>query len=614
MTLSELEDRLAELLTAYHLLEPSSLDHAQSFRSVKRCTLAGALAALHLVTDETIGRLLEEVTGVRAVDPSLLGVHQDFVEAMNVLLPPALVCRLVIFPAQMETNTIHICTLNPCDGWTVRALEAVSGCRVAPLVAHESAIIAALERHYGRPAGDPASYARGDGERDAEAVYRSLLNQPFAEFADPAVAVINRQHDLMTRDPRVLESLARNPLVIRVVQQILCRAIEAGASDIHFEPAADSLRVRLRVDGVMRVAHVLQGTMAKTIVARIKAMAGVSLQPAAEPLDGRIAQDIVWGRGIDLRFSLVPSIAGEKVVLRVLDRTRERRGLSDLGMDARCQMAVETASDLPNGLLLVTGPTGSGKSATLYALLDRLNDESACVLTAEDPVESRLVGVTQVPCDEASGVTFASALRSFLRQDPDIMMVGEIRDEETADIALKAALTGHLVLSTLHTNDASSAVLRLLNMHADPFVIASTLRVVVAQRLIRTLCRVCKLAVTDSKKMRALLDVSAPRIRATLQSGRLFEAVGCPKCGGSGYRGRTGIFEVLRVTDRISELITGRGTAAELRAAARAEGMWTLREAGLRKVAAGETSISEVWEHTMADESEASVMSVSNHV
>ncbi len=605
MTLSELEGRLAELLTAYQLLEQSTLEHALSFRRVKGCTLTGALAALHLVANETIGRLLEEVTGVRAVDPSLLGVDQDFVGAMNLLLPPTLVCRLVIFPAQMEANTIHVCTLNPCDGWTVRALEAVSGCRVAPLVAHESAMIAALERHYGRPVGDSVSYAERDGERDAEAVYRSLLDQPFTDFADPAVVVINRQHDLMTRDPRVLESLVRNPLVIRLVQQILCRAIEAGASDIHFEPSADSLRVRLRIDGVMQVAHLLQGTMAKTIVARIKAMAGVSLQPAAEPLDGRIAQDMVWGRRIDLRFSLVPSISGEKVVLRVLDRSRERRALSDLGMDGQSQIALETASNLPNGLLLVTGPTGSGKSATLYALLDRLNDESACVLTAEDPVESRLLGVTQVSCDEASGVTFATALRSFLRQDPDIIMVGEIRDAETADIALKAALTGHLVLSTLHTNDSSSAVLRLLNMNADPFVIASTLRVVVAQRLIRTLCRVCKLAVTDSNRMRALLDLSSPRVRETLQGGHLFEAVGCPRCGGSGYRGRTGIYEVLRVTDRIRELITGRATAGEVRAVARAEGMWTLREAGLRKVAAGETSISEVWEHTMADEGEA---------
>ena len=312
--------------------------------------------------------------------------------------------------------------------------------------------------------------------------------------------------------------------------------------------------------------------------------------------------DIVLGRAIDLRFSLVPSISGERIVLRVLDRTRERSGLSDLGIEPAVRSEIQAASELPNELLLVTGPTGSGKSSTLYALLDQLSDGGTCILTAEDPVESRMAGVTQVQCDEASGLTFAAVLRSFLRQDPDILMVGEIRDTETADIALKAALTGHLVLSTLHTNDTPGAVLRLINMDLEPFLIASALRLVVAQRLIRRLCATCKVAAADrSEAHRTLLQGLTPGARSLLQGQTIYGPGGCAECSGVGYRGRTGIFEVLRVNAAIEELIIERASAAAIRAQAHADGMQTLREAGLRKVAAGETSVAEVLEHTVAD-------------
>ena len=258
------------------------------------------------------------------------------------------------------------------------------------------------------------------------------------------------------------------------------------------EPAENDLRVRARVDGSLRVLHRFPAAMALPLLTRLKAMADVDTSPAKEPIDSHIGYNLVWGRGVDLRFSLVPSVTGEKIVLRVLERTRARRELSDLGVDPLTRQRLVEACDLPNGLILVTGPTGSGKSSTLYALLDRLNTDDLCVLTAEDPVESRIEGVTQVQCQPGTPLGFASVLRSFLRQDPDVMMVGEIRDAETADIALKAALTGHLVLSTLHTNDASGAVLRLLNMDLEPFIVASSLRLIMAQRLVRRLCQACK--------------------------------------------------------------------------------------------------------------------------
>ncbi len=602
MTDEELDGRLAEVLVRYGLLTAPQLERAQAFQQAKRSTLAGAVAELHIVAEDKVRALLEELTGVRAVDPSLMTVYPDFIERMNVLIPPAMARALLVFPVQAELKAIHVCMLNPTDGWTARAVESLSGCRVIPEIIHETALVAAIEKHYGKYLTEPPRYGAGDPRAEAESVYRGLMTVPFEQYVDPAVSLINRSRDALLRDPGALEGLIRDPAIIRLVQQILCRAIESGASDVHVEPTGDGLRVRARVDGAMRVCHLLPPAAAAPIVARVKAMADLPIQASPLPLDARIGYDLAWGRGIDLRLSAVPSISGEKIVMRVLDRSRRRWQLTDLGVSPETRDDLERALDLPNGLILVTGPTGSGKSSTLYALLDQLNDDETSVLTAEDPVESRIVGVTQVQCDEAAGLTYAAALRSFLRQDPDVLMVGEVRDAETADIALKAALTGHLVLSTLHTNDAAGAVLRLINMDLEPFVVASALRLVIAQRLIRRLCPDCKVKVDpQSEKFQLVARGVAADALPALKSGSLCEPAGCAKCEQSGYRGRTGIFEVLRVTDAIEDLIISRGSAAAIRAQARAEGMRTLRGAGLEKAAAGETSIAEVLEHTVAD-------------
>jgi type IV pilus assembly protein PilB len=605
MTHAELDDRLGELLLAYNVIPPAHLERARAYQGAKGSTLPGALCDLHVVPQDTLRSLLEELTGVRAVDPSLMTVYPDFVEKINALIPPEVIHALLVFPVQMEINRLHVCMLNPTDGWTVRALEALSGCRVMPMVTHEAAVVEALGEHYGKHLPGAPKFGAMDGKAVVDATYRRLLDAPFASYVQPAISLINRNRDAIARDRdgKAIENLVRDPAIIRLVQQVLCRAIETGASDVHIEPTGDQLRIRTRVDGSMRVIDTLPAAAAVPILARLKAMAELPIGPAGMPLDARIGYDLVLGRGVDLRFSLVPAITGEKVVLRVLDRSRERRQLTDLGVDAHTLGLIEQAADLPNGLLLVTGPTGSGKSSTLYALLDRLNSEDTCLLTAEDPVESRIAGVTQVQCDDDKGLTYAAVLRSFLRQDPDVMMVGEIRDLETADIALKAALTGHLVLSTLHTNDSPGAVLRLVNMNLEPFIIASSLRLIVAQRLIRRLCSSCK-------KPMASLDGVSPGIRqmiansdvAQAADARFYEPVGCPSCGGSGYRGRTGIFEVLRVTPAIEELILARASASEVRNRARAEGMRTLRDSGLMKALAGETSLAEVLEHTIGDE------------
>ncbi|MCL4848225.1 MAG: GspE/PulE family protein [Acidobacteria bacterium] len=602
MTNAELDDRLAELVAYYQVAGEGVLERAREFQRARGGTLAAALCDLHVVEADLVSPLLEELVGVRAVDPSLMTVYPDFIERMNDLIPPSVVGDLLVFPAQAELNAIHVCMLNPSDGWTARALESLSGCRIVPLVSLEGALVGAIAKHYGAHLTSPPAHKGEAARASAEAAYRANLARPFEEFLKPAVSLMNRNRDAVRRDPKALEAMIREPSVIRLVQQILCRAVEAGASDLHIEPTPEALRIRIRVDGAMRVQHVLPLTAVVPLVSRLKAMADLPIGPAPTPLDARIGYEIVWGRAIDLRFSLVPSVTGEKVVLRVLDRSKERARLVDLGMDEHTREQVEKASDLPNGLILVTGPTGSGKSSTLYAVLDRLNGEDSCILTAEDPVESRIGGVTQVQCDEASGISFAAALRSFLRQDPDILMVGEIRDAETADIALKAALTGHLVLSTLHTNDSPGAVLRLLNMDLEPFMVASALRLVLAQRLIRRLCKACRTPLAPGAPEAQVLRHAAGEAGQRLLGGAtIYEPVGCPECNGSGFRGRTGIYEVLRVTPEIEDLIIARASAAELRRSARQSGMRTLREAGLMKVASGESALREVLEHTVAD-------------
>jgi general secretion pathway protein E/type IV pilus assembly protein PilB len=380
--------------------------------------------------------------------------------------------------------------------------------------------------------------------------------------------------------------------VIRLVESIIAKAVIRRASDIHLEPLARHLRIRYRVDGVLQPAGDLPRRLQRPVVSRLKIMGSMNIAEKRLPQDGR-AQFSVSGRTVDLRISSLPAVHGESVVLRLLEPERIRLGLDELGMESSDERSLARLLGLPDGIVLVTGPTGSGKTTTLYACLNHLNKPDRKIITVEDPVEYQLAGINQVPVRCDVGMTFAAALRAMLRQAPNVIMVGEIRDRETAEIAINAALTGHLVFSTLHTNDAPGAVTRLFDLGVKPFLVASALRAVLAQRLVRRVCPECRGQLTAATSGPAEATVNVPAATGV---------AGCKACANTGYSGRLGVFEILTVTPALQQMIYERAGGTALRGQGRAQGMTTLREDGLRKARAGMTTVGEVLSATVAEE------------
>jgi type IV pilus assembly protein PilB len=390
-----------------------------------------------------------------------------------------------------------------------------------------------------------------------------------------------------------IEQLAGQTPIVRFVNLVLAQAVRDQASDIHFEPFEPGFQIRCRVDGVLRELASPPRHLARPIISRLKVLANLNIAERRLPQDGRIKLNL-GGRAVDLRVSTLPTRFGESVVLRVLDQASLRLQLGQLGLPEPVRQEVEEIIRRPNGIFIVTGPTGSGKTTTLYSCLTALNSVDSKLLTVEDPVEYEIDGVMQVPVNPAAGLTFARALRTFLRQDPDIVMVGEIRDLETAQIAIQASLTGHLVLTTLHTNDAPGAVTRLVDMGLEPFLLASTLEAVLAQRLVRRICPACKSACTPHESLLRQLAANP----ATLHGRKLHRGAGCAACNRTGYRGRLGLFEFLRLTDPLRELVARGASLVELRQKALGGGMTSLREAGVAAILAGETTVEEVIKYT----------------
>ncbi len=481
---------------------------------------------------------------------------------------------------------------DPTNVFAMDDIKFMTGYNVEPVVASEVAIVEAYQKYYG--AGDG-----GDGDSSAsgpstlEIATRELEDMP--QIADDDVELLD---DLEELDAATLEKQSGEAPVIRLVNLVLMSAIQKGASDIHIEPYEREFRVRFRIDGTLY--NVMQPPMRfrDAITSRIKIMGKLDIAEKRLPQDGRIKirfNDNGQGKEIDFRVSCLPTLFGEKIVMRLLDRDKLMLDMTKLGFEPESLKRYEAAIEKPWGMVLVTGPTGSGKTNTLYSSISKINTTETNILTAEDPVEFNMPGINQVLVRENIGLNFAAALRSFLRQDPDTILVGEIRDFETAEIAVKASLTGHLVLSTLHTNDAPSTINRLMNMGIEPFLVASSVNLICAQRLVRRICTACKEETTIPPE--ALVDIGYTPEDA--QQVKPQKGTGCDRCRQTGYKGRVGLYEVMEISNEMRELILVGASAPELRRKAVEEGMLTLRLSGLRKIQDGVTTIDEVVRETV---------------
>jgi type IV pilus assembly protein PilB len=551
------DDSFADILLHRNLLSAETLVEARALAVQRRQPLAQVVVDERFVKEGPAAEALAQFLRLESIE--LLEYPIDAAAAR--LISEALARRYVAIPVGWVDGRLRIAMADPTNVVAIDDIRTVTGVDVVPVVAGRASILEAIKRNH-----------RHDSEANT-----------FSAEASDAFAADN----VLVQVKEVVEDAP----IVKLVNVLISQAVTDGASDIHIEPAEDYLRVRYRIDGVLHEVMRPAKNIQAGIISRLKVMANINIAERRIPQDGRITTNI-GGRSVDLRVATLPTVFGEKVVMRILDQSTAMLKLADLGFFGENMRRYETSYRRPYGTILVTGPTGSGKSTTLYATLNILNVEAKNVITVEDPVEYQLPGINQVQVNHKAGLTFAAALRSILRSDPDIILVGEIRDRETATIAIEAALTGHLVLSTLHTNDAATTPGRLIEMGVEPFLVGSSLDTVVAQRLARRLCDKCR---SPYKPLaRDLAAVGWDMVYMGDNIPTIYRAVGCGACGQTGYRGRFAIHEVLQVDEKIERMICDRAHSDELREAAIAQGMLTLRQVGLREVAFGKTSLEEI--------------------
>ena len=583
--------RIGELLLKEKRITAEQLQEALNYQRQHGGKLGFNLVKLGFVKDEEITALLSKQYGV----PSIALAQFEIDLGVIKLVPAETAQKYQIVPLSRAGATLTIAMTDPTNVFAMDDIKFMTGYNVEPVVASETAVVDAILKYYGKAAAGAAGNGGPAGESALEVASRALEEMPVLADGGGDVEVVQ---DLEEISAEMLAKQGEEAPVIKLVNVILMSSIQKGASDIHIEPYEKEFRVRFRIDGILY--NIMQPPMKfrDAMTSRIKIMAKLDIAEKRLPQDGRIKirfQDNGTSRDIDFRVSCLPTLFGEKIVMRLLDKTKLMLDMTKLGFESESLTRFETAIQKPWGMVLVTGPTGSGKTNTLYSSISRINTPETNIMTAEDPVEFNLMGVNQVLVRENIGLNFAAALRSFLRQDPNIILVGEIRDFETAEIAVKAALTGHLVLSTLHTNDAPSTVNRLMNMGIEPFLVASSLNLVCAQRLVRRICKNC--TEPHPQPAPALLQAgfSAEEANTVVPNrGR-----GCEKCNNTGYKGRVGLYEVMDVTEELRELVLVGASALELRRKAIDEGMITLRGSGLRKVKEGVTTIEEVVRETV---------------
>jgi type IV pilus assembly protein PilB len=573
--------RLGELLLRDKRITPGQLQEALGHQRANGGRLGSSLVKLGYLKDDDIIQILSRQYGV----PAITVEQFDIDPALLRLIPPETAIKYQILPFSRSGTTLTIAMSDPTNTFAMDDIKFMTGLHVEAVVASETAVREAIERYYSKSAG-------ATGALGSDLAIKAL------EDLGPPSEDLEVLNDAQEIDAATLERESGEAPIVRLVNALLLSAIQRGASDIHLEPYEKEVRIRFRIDGVLQAVMSPPLKYRDPITSRIKIMARLDIAEKRLPQDGRIKTRFTDNgrvREIDFRVSCLPTLFGEKIVLRLLDPEGLRLDMTRLGFEPKALERFTSAIRRPWGMVLVTGPTGSGKTNTLYSSIAQLNQPGVNIMTAEDPVEFNLLGVNQVQVRESIGLTFASALRSFLRQDPNIILVGEVRDSETASIAVKAALTGHLVLSTLHTNDAPSSINRLVNMGIEPFLVASSISLICAQRLVRRICEHCKephrLTVPE------LIEVGfAPDVASTVspQRGR-----GCVRCGNTGYRGRLGVFEVMEISDGLRQLVITGASVLDLKKKAIAEGMDTLRQAGLRQVAMGLTTLEEIARETV---------------
>jgi type IV pilus assembly protein PilB len=570
---------LGELLSREKLLTAEQLKNALEFEKKNKVPIATALITLGYITEEEMAQALSRQLGYPYIDLGQFEVYPDVIE----LIPADIAKKNMIMPIHRIRSFLTMAMVDPTDLDIIENVRFRTNLSIQPVIASESGIMDAINKYYGTT----------DSLRVKEII------DEIEQSGDSSVNVIEEEEEDYNIE-ELVHSTEEAP-VITLVNTIFMDAIKKGASDVHFEPYEKSFRVRYRIDGILHEMMDLALKFKNPVISRVKILSNMDIAEKRLPQDGRLRMRVKWGdnnrKEVDMRISCVPTIFGEKIVSRILDREMLKLDLTKLGFEQESLDVFKKAIVRPWGIVLVTGPTGSGKTNTLYSAISNLNSQEKNIMTAEDPVEFYMPGINQVHIKEEIGLTFSSSLRAFLRQDPDIMLVGEMRDYETVDIAIKAALTGHLVFSTVHTNDAASTIVRLINMNVEPFLIADSLALVVAQRLVRRLCRKC----CEEQKLspEALVDIGYTPEEAA--SVTILKPKGCSVCNDAGYKGRVGLYEVMEVSDEIRRLILNREQPREIKKKAIEQGMITLRQSGLIKIKEGVTSVEEVLRETIRD-------------
>lgn len=550
-----MKKRLGDLLVENGIISQEQLEEALVEQRKTKRKLGDLLITQGYITEQQLIEVLEFQLGIPHV--SLFKYQID--PAITQIIPESMAKRYQVLPFMKEGSKLMVAMADPLDYFAIEDLRMSTGFRIEPAISSRDELTRAIARHYGM---------------------RDSMSQMMVEL--PTQEEIEETEITDEDSP-----------IVRLVNQMIQQAVSLRASDIHVDPGENNLSIRYRIDGTLRTERIIPKQMQGFITARLKIMARLNIAERRLPQDGRIKMQFDY-KMVDIRVSSLPTMHGEKIVLRLLDLSTGVKSVDTLGFSDGNAEAFRDMISKPYGILLITGPTGSGKSTTLYSALSQLNTENANIITIEDPVEYQLEGVNQVHVNPAIGLTFAAGLRSILRQDPNIVMVGEIRDTETAEIAVRASLTGHLVLSTLHTNDAISTISRLRDMGVEPYLIASSLLGVVAQRLVRKICPDCKEEHKPTEQEAIMLR------RHSLPAEVIYRGRGCGNCNNTGYRGRISIHEVLKINDRMRQLITDSASIEELRAAGREQGMVQLMEDGFIKVSKGITTLQEVMRETVS--------------